>query len=71
LKVELSGGRGGDRADQAILRHLKREEVHELRQRTFVVTNDRSLQALVVNLRAHYMPVGAFDATLRKFNCLA
>ena len=71
LKVKFTGGRGGDRADQAILRHLKREEVHELRPRTFVVTNDRSLQALVVNLRAHYMPVGAFDATLRKFHCLA
>ncbi len=70
LKVEFSGGNADHRADNAIVRHLTAKSLQELKRRTFVVTNDRDLQRRIRSLNAYYMPAGAFDLMLQKFNCL-
>jgi predicted RNA-binding protein with PIN domain len=70
LKVEFSGGIADQRADDAIIRHLAQKSLQELKRRTFVVTNDRELQRRIRTHNAYYMPAGAFDLMLQKFNCL-
>ena len=70
LKVEFSGGTADQRADDAIIGHLTQKSFQELKRRTFVVTNDRHLQQRIRTQNAYYMPAGAFDLMLQKFNCL-
>jgi predicted RNA-binding protein with PIN domain len=70
LEVEFSGGTADQRADDAIVRHLGQKSFQELKRRTFVVTNDHHLQQRIRTQNAYYMPAGAFDLMLQKFNCL-
>jgi predicted RNA-binding protein with PIN domain len=70
LKVEFSGGTADQRADDALVRHLEQKSFQELKRRTFVVTNDHELQRRIRTQNAYYMPAGAFDLMLQKFNCL-
>ena len=70
LKVEFSGGTGDQRADDTIVDHLTQRSFQELKRRTFVVTNDHELQRRIRAQNAYYMPAGAFDLMLQKFNCL-
>lgn len=72
LKVQFSGGgRGDNRADNAIVRCLtqEKENLQEPTLRTFIVTNDRSLQTRIRHQHAHYVPVWAFDEMLHHFKC--
>ena len=70
LQVIFSGGTGPQRADDKIVHYLKQHSLQNLKLHTFVVTNDRTLQARIKQNHAHYMPVAAFDFLLHELQFL-
>lgn len=68
LMVEFSGGQGNNKADLAVVRHLKK--LQDAKCPIFVVTNDQTLKAHVEILGAKCLTTGVFDSILHDFNCL-
>ena len=71
LQVMFSGGGSADqRADDKIVHVLKQESHQNLLHHTFVITDDRTLQARIRQFHANYMPIAAFDLLLRNLKCI-